>query len=65
MQNDDDRLMARILNADIDFLAEIGRLTLLFSRIEDGFVHDGFELLKLTRQKKSWVISGSGNFASE
>jgi hypothetical protein len=51
MEHDADRVVAEILHADEGFLVEIGRLTLLFSRIEDRLVHDTLELAKVSSEK--------------
>jgi hypothetical protein len=51
VQNDPDLVIAQILHADDDFLAEVGRLTLLFSRIEDCLAHDALELLVFSSDK--------------
>jgi len=51
MENDADRVVAEILHADDRFLVEIGRLTLLFSRIEDCLVHDTLELAIISSEK--------------
>ena len=48
MEGDPDWLVAQILNAEDGFLIEVGRLTLLFSRIEDGFVHDAVSLAEIS-----------------
>ncbi len=47
MENDTDRIVAGILRADDLFLMEVGRLTLLFSSIEDRLVNDAQDLLEL------------------
>jgi hypothetical protein len=50
--NDADRIAAQILRADEMFLAEIGRLTQLFSEIENWLVRDTLELSRLTSDKE-------------
>jgi len=45
--NDADRVAAGILRANDAVLAEIGRITVLFSYIEDCLVHDALELARI------------------
>lgn len=51
MENNADQVVAAILRSDDRFLIEVGRLTLLFSRIEDSLVHDTLELVKCCSEK--------------
>ncbi len=52
MQTDADRVVAAILHADDLFLIEVGRLTLLFSRIEDCPANDYRHLAMLSGDEK-------------
>ena len=52
MQTHADRVVAEILHAEDDFLIEIGRLTLLFSRIEDCLVNDARQLAPLSEDER-------------
>jgi hypothetical protein len=52
MQTDADRVISDILHADERLLTEIGRLTLLFSRIEDYLVHHAVELAQIGNDKE-------------
>jgi hypothetical protein len=47
-----DRVIADILHAEDRFLIEVGRLTLLFSRIEDCLVDDARQLAELSEDEK-------------
>jgi hypothetical protein len=51
MQTHADRVIAEILHAEDLFLIEIGRLTLLFSRIEDCLVNDARQLARLSEDE--------------
>ena len=51
MQNDADLSVAQILQAEESFLIEIGRLTMLFGRIEDALVHDAAEFAQIGNDK--------------
>ncbi|HEY6342444.1 MAG TPA: hypothetical protein VIY49_13195 [Bryobacteraceae bacterium] len=44
MGHDIDRIVSEALGTDDDYLSLVGRLTLLFSKIEDRFVHDALFL---------------------
>jgi hypothetical protein len=51
-KNDATRIVSQILRADDMFLAEIGRLTFLFSEIEDRLAHDALELSQFGSDKE-------------
>jgi hypothetical protein len=52
MQTQKDRVIGEILRAEDLFLIEVGRLTLLFSRIEDCLVNDARLLASLSEDKE-------------
>jgi hypothetical protein len=52
MQTQNDRVIAEILHAEDVFLIEVGRLTLLFSRIEDCLVNDARLLASLSEDEE-------------
>jgi hypothetical protein len=52
METPADRVVAEILRAEDLFLIEVGRLTLLFSRIEDCLVNDARQLAALSEDEK-------------
>ncbi|MGP0075200.1 MAG: hypothetical protein ACLPWF_25085 [Bryobacteraceae bacterium] len=52
MENDADRIVAEILRADDLFLAEVGRLTLLCSYVEDCLRSDALRLRQLISDER-------------
>jgi hypothetical protein len=56
MESDANRVIAQILRADDPFVTEVGRLTLIFSCIEDSLSHDALELAQIVddKHKEIW-----------
>ena len=52
MKSEVDKVIERLLHADDDFLIEVGRLTLLFSRIEDDLVESIVFLASTTNNEQ-------------
>ena len=58
-----DQVVAEILHAEDGFLSEIGRLTLLFSRIEDLLIHHAVELAQIGSNKELQEVAVSTGIA--
>jgi len=52
MESEADRIVAEILRADESFLIEIGRSTLLFSRVEECLARDALTLGQISEDKE-------------